>query len=201
MCGSKLPTLKSLFDGVGDKPSSLRRFAAGDDRPSRREISVECRNRHIEPFATSFAVMAGSFSNAIAAATSSSVNDFGQPLRPNDFEEPSVSLLLLVDEIYRDRAAAGLLRRIAPKRFNPESDAWLPVLHHEKEGWIFTALFSNTELAHRLDRTDDWVVVYFHRDHGPEHQRTIVTETRGPLQALRVVRGREPECRRHYLAA
>jgi len=56
-------------------------------------------------------------------------------------------------------------------------------------------MFSNTELAHRLGRTDDWVVVYYHEPHGPEGQATIVTEQRGPLRGLRVVRGRERECR------
>ena len=124
-----------------------------------------------------------------------------RPLRSNDFEEPPVALLLGVDRFYRDRAAAGQLRRIAPKRFNPQGEAWLPILHHEDDGWIFTALFSNTALAHQLGRTDDWLVIYFHRDHGPEHQRTIVSETRGPLQGRRVVRGREAECRVHYLGS
>jgi hypothetical protein len=122
-----------------------------------------------------------------------------RPLRPNNFEEPHVSLLLDVDRIYREGAATGRLRKISPKRFNPEDKAWLPILHHEMDGWIFTALFSNTALAHELRRTDDWVVIYFNRDHGPEHQRTIVSETRGPLQGYRVVRGREGECRVHYL--
>jgi hypothetical protein len=68
------------------------------------------------------------------------------------------------------------------------------VLHTERAGWRFTALYSNTALAHRLGRTRDWVVVYFHTDHEPEGQRTVVTETRGPLAGQRVIRGRESEC-------
>jgi hypothetical protein len=72
-------------------------------------------------------------------------------------------------------------------------------MHAERGGWSYTALFSNTALAHRLGRTDDWVVIYFARAGGPEHQRTVVTETRGPLEGLRVVRGRETECREHHL--
>jgi hypothetical protein len=56
-------------------------------------------------------------------------------------------------------------------------------------------LFSNTARAHDLAKTADWVVLYFHSDHGPEGQRTVVTETSGPLQGHRVVRGREAECR------
>jgi len=42
----------------------------------------------------------------------------------------------------------------------------------------------------------DWVVIYFHRDNRSEGQRTVVTETRGPLAGRRVVRGREAECLR-----
>lgn len=122
-----------------------------------------------------------------------------RPLRSNDHEEPAVRLLLEVDRTYRDEVAAGRLRKIAPKRFNPTGEAWLPVLHLERSGWEFSALFSNTALAHELARTDDWVVIYFHHDHGPEHQRTIVTETHGPLEGRRVVRGREVECRYFYL--
>ncbi|MEN8159884.1 MAG: helix-hairpin-helix domain-containing protein, partial [Myxococcota bacterium] len=63
-------------------------------------------------------------------------------------EAPSVALLLAVDREYRDAARAGTLRRIAPRRFNPTGEAWLPVLHTEKDGWSLTALFSNTARAH-----------------------------------------------------
>ena len=112
--------------------------------------------------------------------------------------EPGVDLLLDVDREYRERAAAGRLPRIAPLRFNPTGEAWLPVLHTERDGWRFTALFSNTARAHELDRTRDWVVIYFHTDDEPESQRTVVTEGRGELAGRRVVRGREVECRDHY---
>jgi hypothetical protein len=112
-------------------------------------------------------------------------------------EQPSVGTLLDVDEAYRRKAEAGELRKIAPKRFNPEGEAWLPILHTEREGWDFTALYSNTARAHDLDKTDDWVVLYYERD-GQEDQATVVTETRGPLEGKRVIRGREAECRRHY---
>jgi hypothetical protein len=108
---------------------------------------------------------------------------------------PSVALLLEIDREYREAAAAGTLHRIAPHRLNPEHEAWLPILHAEREGWSLTAMYSNTELAHRLGRTHDWVVIYFHEPHGPESQATVVTEHRGPLQGLRVVRGREREHR------
>lgn len=111
---------------------------------------------------------------------------------------PSVEILLDVDGEYRERAAAGKLPTIAPKRFNPSGEAWLPILHTERQGWHFTVLFSNTARAHELGRTQDWVVVYFYDDHHQEGQHTIVTETRGPLAGRRVVRGREAECRELY---
>lgn len=111
---------------------------------------------------------------------------------------PSVETLLAVDREYRDKAHAGRLPTIAPKRFNPTGEAWLPVLHTEVDGYHFTALYSNTALAHQLDRTRDWVVIYFYDDEHAEGQHTVVTETHGPLAGRRVVRGREAECRRHY---
>ena len=108
---------------------------------------------------------------------------------------PAVQLVLDIDAEYRERAAAGELPKIAPKRFNPEGKAWLPILHAEREGWHFTALFSNTARAHELGRTDDWVVIYFYDDDHQEGQCTVVTETHGPMEGERVVRGRETECR------
>lgn len=114
--------------------------------------------------------------------------------RPSGAAVPDVSLLLEVDRMYRDRAAAGTLRKIAPKRFNPSGEAWLPILHARHGDWHFTALFSNTALAHELGRTDDWVVIYAHRDDQPEVSCTVVTETRGAMAGQRVVRGREDEC-------
>jgi hypothetical protein len=107
--------------------------------------------------------------------------------------EPGVELLLDVDREYRERAAKGKLRKIAPRRFNPSGEAWLPILHTQRDDWHFTALFSNTAQAHDLGKTDDWVVLYFHTDHGPEAQSTVVTETSGPMEGYRVVRGREAE--------
>jgi hypothetical protein len=112
--------------------------------------------------------------------------------------EPTVELLLSVDREYRDKAAQGTLRTIAPKRFNPEGKAWLPVLQTTRGDWHFTALYSNTAKAHELGRTRDWVVIYFYDADHVELQRTIVTESRGPLAARRVVRGREGECQQFY---
>lgn len=116
-------------------------------------------------------------------------------------KEPPVEILLDVDREYREMAAVGKLRKIAPRRFNPTGDAWLPILHTQRDDWHFTVLFSNTARAHELAKTDDWVVLYFHTDHGPEAQRTVVTETFGPMTGHRVVRGREGECAGLYLVA
>jgi putative hydrolase len=113
-------------------------------------------------------------------------------------EGPDVGLLLEVDRQYSEQAGADQLPMIAPRRFNPENRAWLPVLHTERGDWHFTAMYSNTARAHELKRTRDWVVVYFYDDHHREGQCTVVTETRGPLTGQRVVRGREMECREYY---
>jgi len=51
--------------------------------------------------------------------------------------------------------------------------------------------------AHRLGRTDDWVVLYY-EGRGREGQATVVTERTGRLRGRRVVRGRELACFRHY---
>ncbi len=116
-------------------------------------------------------------------------------------ERPSVEDLLDVDREYRAKAAAGRLALIAPKRLNPQGKAWLPVLHTQRGGWHFTALYSNTARAHELGRTRDWVVVYYYDGEHREQQCTVVTETRGALAGKRVVRGREPECRELLLSA
>lgn len=112
-----------------------------------------------------------------------------------------VRLLLKVDTEYRSKAAAGKLPLITPKRFNPENKAWLPILHTTYEHWHFTALFSNSERAHKLNHIFDWVIIYFSDDNHREGQHTVVTETHGSLLGKRVVRGREAECREYYQAA
>jgi DNA polymerase (family 10) len=111
--------------------------------------------------------------------------------------QPEIGLLLEMDEEYRRRAAAGELRKIAPRRFNPSGEAWLPVLRRKVEGWNLRALFSNTALAHQQGTTKDWVVLYFDKD-DEEGQCTVVTAHGGPLDGRRVVRGREVECLAYY---
>jgi DNA polymerase (family X) len=119
------------------------------------------------------------------------------PAERADRRDPPVEDLLEVDREYRRKAEAGELRTIAPRRFNPDRDAWLPILHTSRGAREYTALYSNTAQAHRLGRVRDWVVVYFDGRRG-EGQATVVTEWSGPLRGRRVVRGREGECLQHY---
>lgn len=107
---------------------------------------------------------------------------------------PSMEELLDVDREYRQKAAAGELPLIAPERFNPSGERWLPVLHTRRGSRRYTALYSNTERAHRLGRSRDWVVLYV-RDVSGERQYTIITSTHGALHGHRVVAGHERECR------
>lgn len=121
--------------------------------------------------------------------------------RPDSFrasKAPSIEALLDVDREYREKVQTGQLRTIAPRRFNPKRESWLPILHTSRDEWAFTALFSNTARAHELGRTRDWVILYFHTDHDPEGQCTVVTETQGSLTGKRVVRGHETECATYY---
>jgi hypothetical protein len=110
---------------------------------------------------------------------------------------PGVDELLDVDREYREKAAAGRLRRIAPRRFNPKQEAWLPVMHSQRGSRHYTAMFSNTAQAHKLGRTEDWVVLYYDTSDG-ERQATVVTAQQGALKGKRVVRGRESECAAAY---
>jgi hypothetical protein len=111
--------------------------------------------------------------------------------------EPSVADLLAVDQEYRQAAEQGQLPTIAPRRFNPDNQPWLPLFPTSRRGWQYWPRYSNSALAHRLNLTHDWVAISF--DDGIiSGQRTVVTETRGGLRGLRVVRGRERECRELY---
>jgi len=110
---------------------------------------------------------------------------------------PPISELLDVDREYRQAATAGRLKTIAPRRFNPNGEAWLPVLHTTRGPRHYTALFSNTARAHQLNKTRDWVVLYHDAEEG-EQQFTVITSEFGRLKGLRIVRAREDECEAHY---
>ena len=110
-----------------------------------------------------------------------------------------VAELLSVDREYRAKAAAGELKLIAPRRFNPSRTAWLPVLHTARGARAYTALFSNTARAHEFGRTHEWVVLYVDDGRGGgERQFTVITARRGSLEGKRVVAGREIECAQYY---
>lgn len=106
--------------------------------------------------------------------------------------EPPIEEILDVDREYREKAAANRLRTIAPRRFNPTGEAWLPVLNTRRDGRFYTALFSNTARAHEMGRTNDWVVIYYDSPEGGG-QSTVVTAKQGPMTGSRIVRGRERE--------
>ncbi|MGQ0694050.1 MAG: helix-hairpin-helix domain-containing protein [Nitrospiraceae bacterium] len=112
-------------------------------------------------------------------------------------EEPSIEELLEVDREYRESALAGKLQKIAPHRFNPKREAWLPILHTQRGARHYTALFSNSALAHQLKKTRDWVILYYDDDQG-ERQCTVITARGAPFTGKRIVRGREADCAAYY---
>ncbi len=118
------------------------------------------------------------------------------PPRPRP-EPPLVAELLETDREYREKAKGGRLPRIAPERFNPTGEAWLPVLHTQRGNRQYTALYSNTARAHEMGMTHDWVVIY-RDDHDGQGQWTVVTSRFGPLRGQRIVRGLETECADYY---
>ena len=134
---------------------------------------------------------------AIKAALAARLGRPRPVAEPPPAARPSVAELLDVDREYRELAAARRLPTIAPRRMNPLHRAWLPILHTHRGSRRYTALYSNTPQAHELDRSHDWVVIYWEED-GARGQQTVVTAKLGPLRSRRVVRGREEECAEHY---
>ena len=116
---------------------------------------------------------------------------------PGKQAQPSVAEILDVDREYREQAAAGQLLTITPRRFNPNREAWLPILHTRRGQRHYSAFFSNTAHAHQMKKTKDWVVIYYD-GHDGERQCTVITSQRGSLAGKRIVRGREEECAAYY---
>ncbi|KAG8154245.1 helix-hairpin-helix domain-containing protein [Burkholderia catarinensis] len=113
--------------------------------------------------------------------------------------EPPVELLLYIDRLYRNRAAAGVLPTPAHRRLNADGYVPLPVMHMTKGGWHFTVLSLHAAMrTPEACRPTDWVSLYFYDAVQCEHQRTVFTETVGSLVGKRIVRGREMECRVYY---
>jgi hypothetical protein len=113
---------------------------------------------------------------------------------PND---PPVAELLDVDQEYRRLAERDRLMRVAPRRYNPEGRAWLPILHADRDGRRYTAMYSNTARAHELGATRDWVVIV-RDDQKFAGQWTAITSQMGKLRGRRIIRGREEECAAWY---
>jgi hypothetical protein len=107
-----------------------------------------------------------------------------------------VADLLSVDEEYRRKAQADELLRIAPRRFNPEREAWLPILETERSGHRYKAMYSNTARAHEMDAVRDWVVIF--HEAAERGQWTVVTSKFGKLRGRRIVRGLDRECAEYY---
>lgn len=107
----------------------------------------------------------------------------------SESEAPPRRLLLEVDAEYREKARRDELPRIAPRRFNPAGERWLPMYRTRKEGWEITALFSNTARAHREGKTRDWVVIYWKKGE-VSGQNTVITAEGGGKAGSRVVAGR-----------
>lgn len=122
----------------------------------------------------------------------------GSADRGGSVEEPSVAELLDVDREYREQSDSGKLPKIAPRRFNPKGEAWLPILHTARGTRHYTALYSNTAHAHQAGRTHDWVVLFFDDGGSVERQCTVITSQYGTLKGRRIIRGRETDCLRHY---
>jgi len=114
-------------------------------------------------------------------------------------DQPSVAEILDVDSEYLEKVRYGKLPLIAPRRFNPTNTAWLPVLHTDRDGRHYTALFSNTAHAHEAGKTDDWVVIYYDADRS-QRQYTVITAELGSMTGRRIVRGRERECQEYYFS-
>ena len=136
----------------------------------------------------------------IAGIIDSLATRLGRVRKPVDLaveHDAPVEELLDVGCEYRQAAETGKLHKIAPKRFNPTGEAWLPILHTQRGDHHYTALFSNTARAHTLGKTHDWVILYQDGTAG-KRQCTVVTSQHGCLQGKRVVRGREKECELYY---
>lgn len=197
----RLPMLERLR-GHQD-PVALLATVPGIGRPTAERLHEDLDLDSLEDLELAahdgrLATFAGFGPKRLAGVRDSLAHRLGRVRRAGATEEtpsPPVEELLDVDEEYRTKAAAGRLKTIAPRRFNPRGEAWLPVLHAVRGDRHYTALFSNTPRAHRLRATGDWVVLYWDGRSG-EGQATVVTARRGPLAGRRIVRGREEECER-----
>jgi putative hydrolase len=198
----RLPMLERLR-GAGD-PEALLATVPGIGRRTaerlHRDLGVESLEELLAMAGDSrLTAAAGIGAKRLAGIRDSLAHRLDRVRRPPsaDSAPPPIAELLEVDREYREKAAAGRLSLIAPRRFNPGGKAWLPVLHTARGERHYTALFSNSARAHAQAATRDWVVLYYDSD-GTEGQSTVITALRGPLRGRRIVPGRETECAEHY---
>jgi len=161
-------------------------------------LEAACRDGRLADVPGIGARRAGAISAGVSSVLDQRRTSRRARAAPTRAAKVPVELLLDVDLEYREKSRTGSLPTIAPKRFNPDGKAWLPILHTSHGAWHFTVLYSNTALAHELYKTHEWVVIYAYNDRHAEQQYTVVTETRRLLHGQRTVRGRESECAAYY---
>jgi DNA polymerase (family X) len=184
--------IRASVPGIGRKLA--RRFRDDLGIETLEELEMAAHDRRIEKFPGIGAKRLAGIRDSLAQRLGRIRRRAGAPVRGR---VPPVAELLDIDREYREKAAAGKLAQIAPRRFNPEREFWLPVLHTTQNGRHYTALFSNTAHAHERGKTLDWVVLFC--DNGAtEHRFTVITSEFGRLQGERIVAGREPECEKYY---
>ncbi len=189
---SRAIAILASVPGIGNK--TARRFHDDLGIETLEELEMAAHDGRIENFP-------GIGTKRLAGIRDSLAQRLGRIRRkaiaPPSRRLPPVAELLDVDREYRQKATAGKLTQIAPRRFNRKREAWLPVLHTMRNGRHYTALFSNTAHAHELGKTRDWVVLFC--DNGDtEHRFTVITSQFGPLQGERIIAGRETECEGYY---
>jgi len=186
--------LLASVPGIGAKTAQLIHERLGID--TLEELECAAHDGRLERLGIGAKRLAG-FRDALAGR----LGRVGQRPAPDLASAPDVAEVLDVDRQYREEATRGSLPRIAPRRFNPRHEAWLPVLHARRGEREYTALFSNTHRAHELGRCRDWVVLYYDGAGAAERQCTVITAERGALRGQRIVRGREDECLAYYAHA
>ncbi|MBX9623253.1 MAG: hypothetical protein K2X82_05520 [Gemmataceae bacterium] len=190
------------IEGLGDRPEDLIASIAGVGPGLAERIHKDLNVQSLEELERAaydgrLGRVAGMGPKRLRGIREALAGRFRRPVGGPIADPPPVEDVLAVDAAYRDQASRGALTTVAPRRFNPSGESWLPVLKTRKGGRRYRALYSNTATAHRAGRNRDWVVIYFERD-GATGQCTVVTEIDGPLAGRRVVRGRETESARHY---